>query len=245
MTSLTTTRGWPRRRSSAASVALFAFALLAPALSLLFFAALLALSLPPRPAAAAAASDDDDDGSDARAADGNRGCRESRRRSAESPPRRKIVNLREALVVAAEISRAWSALDVFVVSALAAATQIRRFAAFILGDACDGVDDVLRRMRSAEENGGGGADILPGMRGVDSCFDVETSLGWGWYVLAAAATLGYVSAAAIGRARFERGGGDEGGDEGGGGDEGDEYASWLDAEERGNGGGGGGGATDA
>ena len=47
--------------------------------------------------------------------------------------------------VAAEVLNAWSALDVFIVSIIAALLQIRQFAQFIVGGRCDAIDALLRK----------------------------------------------------------------------------------------------------
>ena len=45
-------------------------------------------------------------------------------------------------MVLTEVCNAWSALDVFCVSIAAALLEIQQFAAFIVGDACDGINEV-------------------------------------------------------------------------------------------------------
>ena len=97
---------------------------------------------------------------------------------------------RRTLEVAAEVTRAWAALDVFLVAALAAVAQIRRFASFVVGDSCDAVDAAIRIVNArAEAMGGDDRDFLGFPLAVDSCFDVRTELDAGcWVLVAAAAT---------------------------------------------------------
>ena len=97
---------------------------------------------------------------------------------------------RRTLEVAAEVTRAWAALDVFLVAALAAVAQIRRFASFVVGDSCDAVDAAIRIVNArAEAMGGDDRDPLGFPLAVDSCFDVRTELDAGcWVLVAAAAT---------------------------------------------------------
>ena len=85
--------------------------------------------------------------------------------------------------IVAEVCGAWAALDVFLVAALAAVLQIGRFTKFIVGDACDGVDEVTRRISNL---GGKGSDPL-GLNGDDVCFDVDTRMETGCWVLVCAA----------------------------------------------------------
>jgi hypothetical protein len=93
------------------------------------------------------------------------------------------------VATAAEVAGAWAALDVFLVAALAAVLQIKQFAAFIVGDSCDAVDAVLRYV--AASAGGGGGDPL-GLKGDDACFDVDTRLDAGCWILVPAAVVAVV-----------------------------------------------------
>ena len=97
---------------------------------------------------------------------------------------------RRTLEVSAEVTRAWAALDVFLVAALAAVAQIRRFASFVVGDSCDAVDAAIRLVNArAEAMGGDDRGPLGFPLAVDSCFDVRTELDAGcWVLVAAAAT---------------------------------------------------------
>jgi len=63
-----------------------------------------------------------------------------------------------------EVFYAWSALDVFCISVFAAITEISQFAAFMVGDKCDGINEILK------------AYMDPALHGDDVCFDVITTL---------------------------------------------------------------------
>ena len=104
---------------------------------------------------------------------------------------------RRTLEVTAGVTRAWAALDVFLVAALAAVAQIRRFASFVVGDSCDAVNAAIRIV-NARAKAKGWDDLDPreslGLPlDVDACFDVRTELDAGCWVLVAAA-----AAAAVG-----------------------------------------------
>jgi len=69
-----------------------------------------------------------------------------------------------SLFVLAEVLNAWSALDVFCIAIAAALLEIQQFAAFIVGDSCDGINVIL-------------AEYLDGpLEGDDKCFDVVAQL---------------------------------------------------------------------
>ena len=72
--------------------------------------------------------------------------------------------------------------------------QIKQFAAFIVGDACDPIDAVLRHVAalSSAPGGGGPGDPL-GLRGDDVCFDVATRLDRGCWILVPAAVVAVVT----------------------------------------------------
>jgi len=70
----------------------------------------------------------------------------------------------KSLTVLAEILNAWSGLDIFVVSILAALLEIQQFAAFIVGTSCDGINKYLEEYLNTV------------LHGDDLCFDVITSL---------------------------------------------------------------------
>lgn len=79
--------------------------------------------------------------------------------------------------VAAEILYAWSCLDVFIVSILAAVLEISQFARFMVGDKCDAIDPIIKTFFSQE-------DLI---KGHETCFDVVTTLESGsWFLFAAA-----------------------------------------------------------
>ena len=54
------------------------------------------------------------------------------------------VRTQRRVFVTAEILNAWSAIDVFAISTVAAILQIRQFASFIVGDSCDLINALLR-----------------------------------------------------------------------------------------------------
>jgi len=68
------------------------------------------------------------------------------------------------VVVLAEVLNAWAALDVLVVSGVASVLEIRRFAQFMLGDGCDGMNAILRETMDEP------------LEGNDTCFDVIASM---------------------------------------------------------------------
>ena len=67
-------------------------------------------------------------------------------------------------VVMTEVLNAWNALDVFVVSIVAALMEIQQFASFIVGDSCDIINEVLKETMDTE------------LEGDDKCFDVVATL---------------------------------------------------------------------
>jgi hypothetical protein len=79
-----------------------------------------------------------------------------------------------SLLVAAEIANAWSAVEVFVLSIVAALLQISTFASFIIADKCDLIN------RLAEDLIGG--DLIPNDDAV--CFTVKASVEPNcWYLV--------------------------------------------------------------
>ena len=83
----------------------------------------------------------------------------------------------QRLLIFAEVCNAWSALDVFVVSIIAALLEIQQFAAFIVGDACDGINEWLEENMDDE------------LHGDDKCFDVVAILLDDMWTIATAAVL--------------------------------------------------------
>ena len=69
-----------------------------------------------------------------------------------------------SIFVLAEVLNAWSALDVFCIAIAAALLEIQQFAAFIVGDSCDGINVILEEHMD---------EIL---EGDDKCFDVIATL---------------------------------------------------------------------
>ena len=67
-------------------------------------------------------------------------------------------------VVITEVLNAWNALDVFVISIVAALLEIQQFASFIVGDSCDLINEILKETMDSELNGD------------DKCFDVVATL---------------------------------------------------------------------
>jgi hypothetical protein len=79
--------------------------------------------------------------------------------------------------VVTEVLNAWSALEVFVISIIAAVLEIRQFAAFIVGDKCDPINAILKEYFNQE---------------LDSdakCFDVIATLEAGCWILFAACII--------------------------------------------------------
>jgi hypothetical protein len=81
------------------------------------------------------------------------------------------------LYKACEIMYAWSCLDVFVISILAAVMEISQFARFMVGDKCDLIDPIVKMFFADEEL----------ITGHETCFDVITILLKGSWLLFAAA----------------------------------------------------------
>jgi hypothetical protein len=78
-------------------------------------------------------------------------------------------------VVLTEVLNAWNALDVFVVSIVAALMEIQQFAAFIVGENCDAINAALAEFYDEE------------LEGDDKCFDVVATLksdAWLLYIAA-------------------------------------------------------------
>lgn len=69
-----------------------------------------------------------------------------------------------SLFVLAEVLNAWSTLDVFCIAIAAALLEIQQFAAFIVGDSCDGINVILAEYFDTQ------------LEGDDKCFDVVAQL---------------------------------------------------------------------
>lgn len=86
--------------------------------------------------------------------------------------------------VLVEVLNAWSALDVYVVSCLAALLQLRQFALWIVGDSCDFINPFIEKYLG---------DVVPGD---PVCFDLVAKLDNGSWVLLAACII-YIIASYI------------------------------------------------
>jgi hypothetical protein len=80
--------------------------------------------------------------------------------------------------VLSEVFNAWSTLDVFCISIVAALLEIQQFAAFIVGDSCDGINEVLMKPTLDKK-----------LQGDDKCFDVQAYVKSASWVLFLAAGL--------------------------------------------------------
>ncbi|KAL6071759.1 Paraquat-inducible protein A [Balamuthia mandrillaris] len=80
-----------------------------------------------------------------------------------------------------EVLNAWSALDVFVISIIAALLEIEQFAQFIIGDKCDLINEILKEYLQP---------VLPGM---DKCYDVVATLQWGCWILFTACVIYWIA----------------------------------------------------
>jgi hypothetical protein len=84
--------------------------------------------------------------------------------------------------VLSEVFNAWSTLDVFCVSIVAASLEIQQFAAFIVGDSCDGINEVLAKPAFDER-----------LQGDDKCFDVQAYVrNAAWVLFLATALLALI-----------------------------------------------------
>jgi len=85
------------------------------------------------------------------------------------------LKFQKGFVVLTEVLNAWNALDVFVVSIIAALLEIQQFAAFLVGDNCDTINEILEEYMDDE------------LDGDDKCFDVVATLkpqSWMLYLAA-------------------------------------------------------------
>jgi len=86
------------------------------------------------------------------------------------------------LLVAAQVLNAWGGLDVFCMSIMASALQIRQFALFIVADKCDGLNSLIA-----------GLPFAAALDGPKTCFDLDSELRPGFFFLAAAAIIAMVT----------------------------------------------------
>ena len=80
------------------------------------------------------------------------------------------------LFIVIDILHAWSCLDVFVVSIVAAVLEIEQFSQFIIGDKCKFLQVFIDRLN-------------PLLNGDDKCFDVIAQLNYGCWILFGACIL--------------------------------------------------------
>jgi len=92
--------------------------------------------------------------------------------------------MQKRVFVVVEILNAWAALEVFVVSIIAALLEIQQFAAFIIGDKCDGIDQILQKYFADQLDG----DV--------TCFDVIATLEDGCWLLFSACLI-YVAVGSL------------------------------------------------
>ncbi|KAH0786032.1 hypothetical protein GPJ56_010050 [Histomonas meleagridis] len=100
------------------------------------------------------------------------------------PLKRKF---QRTLYKACEVMYAWSCLDVFVISVIAAILEISQFAGFMVGDKCEMIDPIVQQFFSEEEY----------IKGHENCFSVITVLLDGCYILFVAAILHNVATVVI------------------------------------------------
>jgi hypothetical protein len=83
------------------------------------------------------------------------------------------LSAQRSVLVAAEIANAWSAIEVFVLSIIAALFQISTFASFIIGNRCDMINQLLHEFFGEALQGDG------------VCYTVEASVDHNcWYLVA-------------------------------------------------------------
>lgn len=80
--------------------------------------------------------------------------------------------------VASQVLNAWSGLDVFVLSICVCILEIERFATYIVGHKCDALNKLLVRLPFADD--------IPGPK---TCFDVDSELKAGFWILLTAAII--------------------------------------------------------
>ena len=98
------------------------------------------------------------------------------------PLSRKI---QKCIYTICEIFNAWSCIDVFVISIIAAIVEISQFAAFIVGDKCDFINPFLEKFFDKTLNGH------------DTCFEVEAYLQSGCWILFAAAIMYFIGSMVV------------------------------------------------
>ena len=91
------------------------------------------------------------------------------------------LNMQRNLFLAAEVLDAWGALEVFILSLLAALLEINQFAKFIVGEKCGFIEPYLKDYFSA---------LFPS--GDSECFSVGVSFSAGTFTLMAAAIVGVI-----------------------------------------------------
>ena len=84
-----------------------------------------------------------------------------------------------------EILNAWSCIDVFVISIIAAIVEISQFTAFIVGDKCDFINPFLAKFFDNTLNGH------------DTCFEVDAFLQSGCWILFAAAIMYFIGSMVV------------------------------------------------
>jgi hypothetical protein len=98
------------------------------------------------------------------------------------PLSRKIQKI---IYTTCEIFNAWSCIDVFVVSIIAAIVEIGQFAAFIVGDKCDFINPFLEKF------------FYKTLDGHTTCFEVEANLQSGCWFLFAAAIMYFIGSMVV------------------------------------------------
>jgi len=90
------------------------------------------------------------------------------------------IKLQRQIFVLSEVLYAWSAIDVFIISVIAALLELSTFAQFIIGGRCDLINDVLASI----------GQVYPDfLDGDDKCFDVVATLNEGSWVLFGASVI--------------------------------------------------------
>jgi hypothetical protein len=87
----------------------------------------------------------------------------------------------------AEVCYAWSALDVFIISIIAALAEIKQFAEFVIGSKCTPIVGIVEKS----------AALMDYTHGNPACFDVDTNLESGCWLLFASCLVAHVVAQII------------------------------------------------